>query len=162
MPLRAATAGDAGALAGIYNHYILETVVTFEEAAIDAAEMQGRIAEVQGQNLPWLVAEEQGVVLGYAYAGKWKGRCAYRYSVESTVYLAPGATGRGLGRQLYDALLAELKARGIHVVIGGIALPNAASVALHEACGFVPTGRFSEVGYKFQRWVDVGYWQKTL
>ena len=138
-------------------------MVTFEEAVIGAADMQSRLAEVHAAGLPWLVADDaDGVLVGYAHASKWKGRCAYRYSVESTVYLAPDQVGRGLGRPLYQALLAELEAQQLHVVIGGIALPNAASVGLHEALGFTASGVFREVGFKFGRWVDVGYWQKTL
>ncbi|HEV7431928.1 MAG TPA: GNAT family N-acetyltransferase, partial [Steroidobacteraceae bacterium] len=93
------------------------------------------------------------------YASRWKGRCAYRYSVESTVYLEPLAVGQGLGTALYSALFARLQELGCHVVIGGIALPNAASVALHEKFGMRQVAHFAQVGNKFGRWVDVGYWQ---
>ena len=108
------------------------------------------------------MAEQGGLVVGYAYATRWRARAAYRESVESSVYLAPEATGRGLGRALYDVLLPELRGSGLHAVIGGITLPNAASVALHEALGFTHVGTFREVGYKFGRRIDVGYWQKQL
>ena len=160
--LRAASPADAEAVARIYNHYVRDTHVTFEETAVDAAEMAARIAETQAASLPWLVATSDDGVLGYAYASKWKGRCAYRHSVETTVYLAPDATGRGLGFALYEALLGQLRERGLHAVIGGIALPNPASVALHEKLGFEQVARFREVGFKFDRWIDVGYWQRLL
>ncbi len=159
--IRSATAADAAAITAIYNHYILHTPVTFEEEAITAEEMAGRMAEVQ-QAYNWFVAEQDGKVLGYAYAGKWKSRCAYRYTVESTVYLDKDAVGRGLGTQLYRVLLADLRQRRIHNVIGGIALPNAGSVALHEKLGFQKIGQFKEVGWKFDQWIDVGYWELIL
>ena len=106
--------------------------------------------------------ERAGTVVGYAYASPWKARSAYRYTAECTVYLAPDAIGRGTGRLLYDHVLDELRALGMHVAIGTIALPNAASVALHEACGFRKIAHHSEVGRKFGRWVDIGCWEKRL
>ena len=160
--VRAADSGDAAALARIYNHYIDHTVVTFEEQAITAADMAARVAEVEAAGLPWLVAEADGQVRGYAYASKWKGRCAYRYSVEVTVYLAPDAAGQGLGTLLYQALFEILRRKGMHAAMGGIALPNDASVALHEKFGMQKVAHFKEVGYKFERWIDVGYWQLTF
>ena len=166
MPLdstiRAATADDAAALAHIYNHYIANTVVTFEESAVSAADMAARVAEVTAANLPWLVAHDSRGISGFAYASRWKGRCAYRYSVETTVYLEPSAVGQGLGTALYAALIARLEELGCHAMIGGIALPNEASVALHEKFGMRKVAHFAEVGFKFGRWVDVGYWQKQL
>ena len=159
--IRPATLADAAALAAIYNHYVLNTPVTFEEDAVTAEEMAGRITEVQ-QSANWFVEAEDGNILGYAYAGKWKSRCAYRYAVESTVYLDKDATGRGLGTTLYRTLLDDLSGRGLHSVIGGIALPNAASVALHEKLGFHKIGQFKEVGWKFEQWIDVGYWELIL
>jgi len=159
--IRPATPQDAADLAAIYNPYIEKTIITFEEQAITPADIAQRVTEVQSAELPWLVAEIGGRVVGYAYASKWKGRCAYRYSVESTVYLNESQTGKGLGTQLYRALLNELAGRKIHAVIGGIALPNEASVKLHERLGFKKVAHFPEVGFKFGRWVDVGYWQLT-
>jgi phosphinothricin acetyltransferase len=155
-------ASDGEALARIYNHYISNTIVTFEETPVDAADMAGRFAEVSASGLPWIVAEWNGVAVGYAYASKWKKRPGYRFSVESTVYLAPSAIGRGLGRQLYEQLMHLLEQQPIHLVIGGIALPNEASVALHERMGFEKVAHFREVGLKFGRWIDVGYWQRML
>jgi phosphinothricin acetyltransferase len=160
--LRAATAEDAAAMAAIYNHYVAQTVITFEEEAVGAAEMATRLANVSATSLPWLVAEENGTVLGYAYASRWHARSAYRYSVESTVYLDPRHTRRGLGTALYGELFRMLRERGLHSVIGVIALPNAASVALHEQIGMRQVGHYREVGYKFGEWVDVGYWQALL
>lgn len=160
--VRAATQGDAAAIAYIYNHYVVDTCVTFETEPVAAEDMAQRIVETLDASLPWLVAEQAGGVVGYAYASKWKGRCAYRFAVESTVYLAPGHTGKGLGRLLYSALIDDLRARSMHTAIGGIALPNDPSVRLHEHLGFSKVAHFQQVGYKQERWVDVGYWQLLL
>jgi L-amino acid N-acyltransferase YncA len=162
MTIRSAVADDAVAIARIYNHYVLNTTISFEDQAVPAAEMAGRMAEVESASLPWKVAVDAGRVVGYAYAGKWKGRCAYRHSAESSIYLDAGVQGRGIGRRLYQALLSDLRERSIHVAIGGIALPNPASIALHERLGFSQVAHFREVGFKFGRWLDVGYWQVTL
>jgi L-amino acid N-acyltransferase YncA len=160
--VRDALPADAAQVAAIYDHYILTTWITFEESPVPAQEMARRMDEVRAASLPWLVAEREGRVVGYVYATKWKGRCAYRHSVESTVYLAPTAVGCGLGTVLMTALLERLRAAPLHVVIAGIALPNAASVALHERLGFKRVATFAEVGFKFGRWIDVAYWQAFL
>lgn len=160
--IRAASATDAAAIATIYNHYVAHSVITFEEEAVPTPAMAERMAAIRAQDLPWLVAEQAGTVVGYSYANRWKARSAYRHSVESTIYLKPGCEARGIGGQLYAALLAALKNQGIHAVIGGAALPNPASVALHERLGFEHVGTFREVGFKHGRWVDVGYWQLVL
>lgn len=160
--LRPAIITDAAAIAEIYNHYVLHTIITFEEDAVSEAEMAGRITEVTGAGLPWFVWEEAGRVLGYAYAGKWKSRCAYRYAVESSIYLSQDATGRGLGTKLYVALIDALRTKKIHSIIGGIALPNPASVGISEKLGFQKIGHFKEVGWKFEKWIDVGYWELIL
>ncbi|HEY3518379.1 MAG TPA: arsinothricin resistance N-acetyltransferase ArsN1 family B [Gammaproteobacteria bacterium] len=162
VTVRSASAADADAIARIYNYYIENTVVTFEEESVSAEAMAGRVAEIQGLSLPWLVAEVDQKVIGYAYANKWKVRSAYRHSVETTIYLEHGHEGRGVGKTLYAALLPHLRARGIHVVIGGVALPNEASVVLHEKLGFDHVATFREVGFKHGRWVDVAYWQLVL
>jgi len=162
MQVRAAHADDAQAIAAIYNPFIANTTISFEEQAVTDAEMARRIADVQAAGLPWLVMEQDGKLAGYAYATKWRVRHAYRFSVESSVYLAPEFTGRGVGSALYSALLERLDVLGCHLVIGGIALPNDASIALHEKLGFEKVAQFREVGFKFGRWLDVGYWQKTL
>lgn len=160
--IRRALISDADAVARIYNHYIRNTFVTFEETQLSAREMAARIEELDAASLPWLVMEHDEQVIGYAYASKWKGRCAYRYSVESTVYLDPAHAGQGRGTALYTALFAALRDNGMHIVIGGIALPNAASVALHEKLGMQKVAHFQEVGFKLARWIDVGYWQMKL
>ena len=160
--IRPATPTDAAPIAAIYNHFIRETIITFEEEEIDAAGIEQRLAETSDAGLPWLVAERDGAVLGYCYASKWKGRCAYRHSVEITVYLHPEAAGQGLGTLLYEELLNELKRLGMHAVIGGIALPNDASIALHEKIGMKKVAHFEQVGFKFGKWIDVGYWQLFL
>ncbi|MEO8466583.1 MAG: arsinothricin resistance N-acetyltransferase ArsN1 family B [Gammaproteobacteria bacterium] len=158
--IRDCTDADVPRICDIYNHYIRETVVTFEETPIAVAEMAGRIAAIR-KRFPWLVIESEGAVAGYAYAGPWKTRSAYRFAIESTIYLAADALGRGLGTALYSRLLAALPQRDAHRVLGCIALPNEASVALHEKLGFKKIGIFNEVGWKFGRWVDVGYWGLT-
>ena len=159
--LRRCTAADAAQICDIYNHYVRETVVTFEESPVPEADMARRVSDISA-DLPWLVWELDGVIVGYAYASPWKTRAAYRHAVESSIYLAPQATGQGLGPKLYAALIAELRRRGLHCVIGGAALPNPASVALHERLGFAKVAEFRQVGFKFGRWIDVAYWELML
>ena len=162
VQIRDATSDDADAVDAIYNRYVLDTVVTFEETAVPGAIMGERIESVLGAGLPWLVAIEDGRVVGYAYASVWNTRSAYRHTVECTAYLAPEATGRGLGTKLYEELFGRLRDLGMHAVVAAISLPNPASVALHERFGLRQAGLFREVGSKFGSWVDVGYWQGTL
>jgi len=152
---------DAPALAEIYNYYILNSIATFEETIIGGEEMEKRIQNVIPQ-LPWLVYEEEGQVIGYAYANQWKARSAYRYSIESTVYLKHGETAKGVGTELYQHLLKKLSAFNVHSIIGGISIPNAASVHLHEKLGYEKVAHFKEVGYKFGKWIDVGYWELII
>lgn len=152
---------DAEVICSIYNHYIRNSVITFEEGPVSINEMQERI-DLATDELPWLVFEEKGRIQGYAYASKWKGRCAYRFSVESTVYLSIESKGKGIGYQLYKALIDRLANLSYHSIIGGIALPNPASVALHEKLGFEKVAHFREVGWKMDRWVDVGYWELLI
>lgn len=159
--IRLATPADAGAIAAIYNHYVATTTISFEEAPVTAQEMARRIADV-GAKLPWYVCARAGTVLGYAYATPWRVRSAYRFSVESSVYVAHDRARQGIGARLYRALLDDLRARGLVAVIGGIAQPNPASVALHEAFGFRKVAHFERVGRKFDQWVDVGYWELQL
>lgn len=160
--VRTAVSADAEQIVAIYNHYVANTVVTFEEDEVSPDEMRRRMHDVFNAALPWIVAEDEGQMVGYAYATKWKARSAYRYSVETTVYLADGVAGKGFGTALYTELFRILKDRGIHAAIGGIALPNDASVALHEKFGMRKVAHFEEVGFKFGRWVDVAYWQRAL
>ena len=160
--IRPASPADAERICAIYNHYIATTTISFEEEPVPEADMARRIADVAAANLPWLVLHEDDQLIGYAYATKWRVRAAYRYAVESSVYLDPDHAGKGAGTMLYEALLAELRRRDLHLVIGGIAQPNEASVRLHERLGFQKVAHFSEVGLKFGKWIDVGYWQLRL
>lgn len=159
--IRDAAAADADAICRIYNPHVTGTIVTFEEVPVEPAAMAERIADIQRAHV-WLVACVGDAVAGYAYAGPWRTRAAYRHAVETTVYLAAEHTRRGLGRALYESLLDKLRRLGYHCAIGGVALPNAASVALHERTGFVKVAHFREVGFKLGRWIDVAYWQRTL
>ncbi|MBL4580391.1 MAG: N-acetyltransferase [Gammaproteobacteria bacterium] len=159
--IRAANSKDAPALVEIYNWYIAESVCTFEEERLSDAQMLARIASSDGDR-PWVVLEEDEVVLGYAYASVWKERAAYNRSREVTIYLHQEATGNGRGRQLYQHLIDELRKKPIQCLIASIALPNAGSIALHEKLGFTKVGQFSDIGYKFGKFVDVGYWQLIL
>jgi len=159
--IRAATPADAEAICGIYNHYVRETIVTFEEQPVLPAEMAERIVRVTATH-PWLVEEHDGRLRGYAYASVWRPRASYRYSTEGTIYLAPDCVGRSLGTALYGDLLSLVRAAGAHPIVGALALPNPASVALHEKLGFEKAAELREVGRKFDRWIDVGYWQLML
>lgn len=162
MELRDATLDDAAAIAAIYNHFVLTTTISFEEERATDADMGQRIAAVRDADLPWLVAIVDDNVAAYAYATRWRVRPAYRYSVETSVYVAPALARQSLGHALYQVLLERLRRQGIHLAVGGIALPNDASIALHEKMGFEKVAHFSEVGFKFDRWIDVGYWQLRL
>jgi L-amino acid N-acyltransferase YncA len=159
--LRTVCPDDAPSIAEIYNHYILNSPATFEEDPVSPDAMRQRILETT-KTYPWLVCEEDGELLGYCYSRKWRERAAYRHSVEVSVYLRQSAAGKGRGSALLSALLAELRTRAVHCVIGGVSLPNDASVALLEKFGFRPMAHFKEVGNKFGQWIDVGYWQLLL
>jgi phosphinothricin acetyltransferase len=156
--IRAATPADAAAIAAIYNWYVEHTVITFEVDPVPAAEMAQRIEAVLAAH-EWLVLERGGELLGYAYAGRFHARAGYRYTAESTIYLHDGLGGQGLGTTLYSELVRRILARGYRSLIGGIALPNEASVRLHEKLGFLKVGHLTRVGRKFERWIDVGHWQ---
>ena len=158
---RLATVDDAAAIAAIYAPYVRDTIVSFETEPPDAAEMAARIERI-GRQYPWLTASAGGRVVGYAYACENRSRLAYRWSVDTAVYLDPSAQGRGVGSALYRELFALLRAQGYVNAFGGIALPNAASVKLHEAMGFKLIGIYRNVGYKLGAWRDVGWWQLAL
>jgi L-amino acid N-acyltransferase YncA len=154
--------GDETAIAEIYKHYILHTTITFEEVPLSPLEMRTRV-EACTQRFPWLVCESPaGQIVGYAYATAWKTRAAYRHTAESTVYVREGYGGQGIGTALYQALLPSLKEAGCHMVLACIALPNAASVGLHEHLGFKQVAHYPQVGRKFDQWLDVGDWQLCL
>ncbi len=160
--IRPATETDAEAIALIYNHYIEHSTVTFEQSAITDNEMLQRIQLIRQAALPFLVLEQQGLLIGYAYASPWRARIGYRFSVESSVYLSPDSAGLGYGSLLMQQLLLQLTQAGYHAVMAGIALPNDASVALHEKFGMTKVAHFYQVGTKFGQWLDVGYWQLLL
>lgn len=155
---------DASAITEIYNHYIEHTSITFETELIDAAEMLRRIQATLANGFPWIVKlDDEGEVVGYAYADFWRKRIAYQASVESAVYLRHLFAGKGFGTELYAELLDRLQQAGnVHVVIGFIAVPNAASVRLHRKLGFQDGGLYREVGRKFDSWVDVQSFQLKM
>lgn len=150
--------GDSKACAAIYAPYVEDSPTSFEERAPEAVE----IADRMEGSLAWLVAEEEGEVVGFAYAGAHRSRPAYRWSVEVSVYVAPDRRGDGHGRRLYEMLFADLRERGFRVACAGITLPNEASVTLHEKLGFEPIGIYRKIGWKAGAWRDVGWWQLAL
>ena len=135
---------DLASILNIYNYYIRETTVTFEETEISTEELAGRIRKVESVGLPWLVAEDKDEITGYAYANRWKERSAYRHSVEISVYVDHKKLGQGWGTNLYQGLFTELQKLNIHLAIGGITLPNDASIALHEKFGMNKVAHFQE------------------
>jgi phosphinothricin acetyltransferase len=159
VSIRLATKDDAAAIAAIYRFYVEQTRITFEEIAPDAAEVAARMTNPIH---PWLVAEQDGRVLGYASTSAMRARHAYRWSVETGIYLDPAAQRRGIGRQLLSAHLDLLERQGFATVVVGIALPNEASIALHEKLGFTLSGVERGVGYKLGEWIDVGRYQRDL
>jgi L-amino acid N-acyltransferase YncA len=159
--IRLATDGDFTAIAAITNHYIRTTAIHFGYEDVTADEVRATWREHHDVH-PWLVCCDSDDVLGYAKSGAFRARAAYRWIVETGIYFAPAHTGRGLGAPLYQRLLAVLRAQGFHAAIGGIALPNAASVRLHERLGFVHAGTVPRAGRKFDRWHDLGFWHLAL
>lgn len=160
--IRLAREQDAAGIAAVYRPYVEDSPISFEERAPYAAEMARRIAGDRPGFHPWLVAEEDGAILGFASSSPFRTRPAYRWSVETGIYVAANACGRGLGKSLLEALTGLLKRQGYAAAIGAIALPNDASVRLHEALGFVPSGIYRGTGFKMGQWIDVGLWQKDL
>lgn len=161
LALRLATPADAAQVRAIYGPIVAETAISFEDEVPSEPETARRIEQVLAV-APWLVLEEDGVVLGYAYATKHRDRAAYRWSVDASVYVSGGRRRGGVGRALYRSLLALLARQGFHAVHAGIALPNAPSVGLHEALGFRPVAVYPKVGFKLGAWHDVGWWQLEL
>jgi phosphinothricin acetyltransferase len=156
--IRVATASDAEAIASIYAPAVLESAISFETAAPSPAEMTARLSKGLVIH-PWLVAERNGTVIGYAYAGQHRERNAYRWSVDVSAYVALESRRKGIGRALYGRLFEILRTQNFHAAFAGITLPNAASVGLHEAMGFQPIGVYREVGFKLGDWRDVGWWR---
>ena len=159
--IRPAISNDAAAIAQIYRPYVEDSRISFEDVAPDTNEMARRLRGETPGLYPWLVAED-GKVLGFATSSAFRTRRAYRWCVETGIYLDRDAHGRGIGRELLTALLEQLQRQGFVSAIGAIALPNDPSVRLHEALGFIHTGTYREVGFKFGEWIDVGLWQCDL
>jgi L-amino acid N-acyltransferase YncA len=157
--LRLARTSDADAIASIYRPYVEASRISFEEEAPDASEIAARM---RSPHHPWLIAENDSRVLGYASSSPYHRRPAYRWTVETSVYLAPEAQGRGLGRQLLSTLIELLIRQGYVTAIAAIALPNPVSIALHERLGFVAAGTYRGVGFKLDEWTDVSLWQRDL
>lgn len=152
---------DAQACAAIYAPHVLGSPVSFEERALDAGAFARRIEQVTATH-PWLVAERDGAVAGFAYGSRHRERAAYRWAADVSVYLDGAAQRQGIGRALYEALFARLRAQRLRVACAGITLPNAASVALHESLGFELVGVYRDIGWKAGAWRDVGWWQLQL
>jgi len=164
--IRPVDLSDAAAICDIYNYYIENTTISFEEKPVGILEIEERIRTISA-NYPYLVSEEDsgpgaGMVTGFAYANAWKTRSAYRFSAELSIYIRKDFQGRGMGTVLFGKLLEELRKMEIHSVVSGIVLPNDRSVALNEKAGFKKIGQFEQIGFKFNRWHDVGYWELIL
>jgi phosphinothricin acetyltransferase len=160
-PVRPVRIEDAAAVCGIYNYYVANTVVTFEEEPVAVDQMEERIRKIAAK-YPWFVWEEAGEILGYAYLHAWHERQAYRYAAEDSIYLKENCAGRGIGKALLAELLEKAREMDIHVIMSVITVPNERSAGLHEKFGFRKTGHFSEIGYKLGRRLDVGYWELIL
>jgi phosphinothricin acetyltransferase len=158
MMIRPVKIEDAPVIRALYNYYIENTVITFEEIPISDEEMESRIKKVSAK-YPWFVWEEADEILGYAYVNTWKERAAYRYAVEDSIYLKNDSFGKGIGRSLLTKLLEEVRKTEIHAIVAGITVPNDPSVKLHEKFGFKKIAQFNEIGFKQNRWLDVGYWE---
>jgi L-amino acid N-acyltransferase YncA len=161
MLVRDAEERDGAACAAIYAPYVADTAITFETEQPSAADMAARIASAQRSHA-WLVLEDDGDVVGYAYGSAWKTRAAYRWACEVSAYLEPGRRRTGGGRMLYEALLERLAARGFRVAVAGMTLPNEASVGFHRAMGFEPVGTYRRIGFKHGVWHDVAWTQRAL
>lgn len=159
--IRSATSADADACAAIYAPYVTDTIISFEAVPPNGSEMSARIAAAVGTHA-WLVQEEAGRVVGYAYGSPYKPRAAYQWSCEVSVYAELGRRRTGTGRSLYDALFARLVERGFHTAVAGMTVPNDASVGMHTAMGFEPVGVCRRIGWKYGSWHDVAWMQRPL
>ena len=161
--IRMATIEDAKRICEIYNPYILTTAVTFEALEVSEAEMASRI-QTRLEKYAWFVHEDEdtGIVDGYAYAGLWRERQAYRFTAEVTVYVCSECQGKGIGKSLYSVLIDTMRNKGFQVLVAGIALPNENSIAIHEKMGFEKVATFHNVGFKFDQWMDIGFWELQL
>lgn len=160
--IREARFDDAVIIANIYNYYIENTIITFENTIVDSAEIKRRMQKVLDADYPYLVYEEDGAVVGYAYLDQWRTRKAYDITLETSIYLDLNNMKSGIGTQLYEELIARARTLHIHSLIGVVSHPNEASYRLHQKLGFTLVGTFKEVGEKFGRLIDVEFWQLIL
>ncbi|AOW22005.1 GNAT family N-acetyltransferase [Urechidicola croceus] len=156
--IRKVKISDAKEIVDIYNYYVLNSIVTFDEKPFSKSDFEQKIKKISS-DYPFIVFEENNEILGYAYANKWRQKPAYNNTLESTVYVKNGVHKKRIGTKLYTELLKQLKEQNYHVIIGGLSLPNDASIRLHENFGFKKVAHFNEVGLKFGKWIDVGFWQ---
>ncbi|MBX2879389.1 MAG: GNAT family N-acetyltransferase [Granulosicoccus sp.] len=161
MDIRQAIPSDAENILSIYRSIVEDTTISFETCPPTAEEISRRIVSILSSH-EWLVAHDNDGITGYAYASKYRPRQAYRYAVETTIYVHQRCRGQGLGKRLYSTLFSSLDSLGFHSMYAGIALPNPASIALHEAVGFEPIGVFKDAGFKFEQWHDVSWWQRPV
>lgn len=160
--IRRVKPADAAAICDIYNYYVENTMISFEEKPVSKNEMESRIRNISSK-YPYLIREEEdGEINGFVYACPWKDRSAYRFSAELSVYVRKGFLGRGIGWELMERILEEARTTDLHSLVSGIALPNERSIALHEKAGFRKIAQFDEIGFKFNKWHDVGYWELVL
>lgn len=159
--IRPVTIEDAQQLVDIYNYYVVHSIVTLDLLPFSIQDFEEKISAISSQ-FPFMVYEENDEVLGYAYANTFRTKPAYNKTVELTIYLKQNTLGKQIGKKMYSELIQELKTQNYHVLIGGLTLPNDASVKLHEVFGFEKVAHFKEVGYKFGKWHDVGFWQLTF
>lgn len=159
--IRTTHISDATAICNIYNYYVENTTITFEEIAVSVEDTCTRIA-FSLDKYAHIVYLDNNEIVGYAYATTWRTREAYRFSTETTVYLKQGYEGKGIGMLLYIELIKQLKSKGFHLLIGCITIPNEQSIRLHEKLGFQKAGHFNQAGWKFNQWLDVGFWELTI
>lgn len=159
--IRSVKISDAKDIVNIYNYYVLNTNITFEEEELTIKDMEDRIIE-KTKNHPWIVYEEDNKVIGYAHLSQWHNKSAYKFSNESSIYLDINSRGKKIGIKLYEELLRLAKEYNIHTIVAGITIPNDASIGIHERLGFEKIAEFKEIGFKNNQWLDVGYWQKIL
>ncbi|MDR2730421.1 MAG: GNAT family N-acetyltransferase [Treponema sp.] len=159
--IREVVLSDCKSIMDIYNYYIEKTIISFEESPLTVTEMETRVNEID-ERFPYLVYEEEGHILGYAYVNTFQSRSAYRFTLENSIYVRNGYQGKGIGKALLNELINEVRKLEIHSIIAKIALPNAISIKLHETFYFKNAGILKEAGRKFDKWIDVGYWELIL
>ncbi|HBM15870.1 MAG TPA: phosphinothricin acetyltransferase [Lentisphaeria bacterium] len=153
---------DAAEICRIYNYYVENTTITFEEEPLAPSEIEKRISNIQSKGHPWLVYEENLQIIGYAYASEFKSRCAYKYTLETSFYLSHEHLSKGIGTKLYTKLIDECRKIGMHSLVGVIAVPNIPSASICKKFGFQKAGIIKEAGFKFNKWIDIEYWQLIL